>query len=203
FDEGKIKRKPKGAKGGGQFAPKLSPTDERAFEGQARKSRKSLSKLETGQLGELLAIEYLRRSGIKDARTMNIDRNNYPIDLLGDHRAIEVKAGLASNGKSAQQWRATVGQPGPAETKWLRKASPAAKAKWHERKLRAVITRKERAVREVSRKTGRQVRGMTVATIIDHDRRVVDVYKFDGFHSRIAWNSEQAKKAYAGSFKYR
>jgi len=42
-----------------------------------------------------------------------------------------------------------------------------------------------------------------VAVIVDHDRRIADVYRFDGFHSRIAWNSEQAKKGYVGSYRYR
>lgn len=203
FDESKVKRRAKGTREGGQFAPKLSASGERAWDGEQRKLRTRLSKLETGQVGELVAIEFLRKHGLPDARAMNLDRNNYPIDLLGDHRAIEVKAGLASNGRSAQQWRATIGQPGPAEQRWLRTASAAKKAAWNERKQREIIKRKERAAREVSRRTGRNVRGMTVAVILDPDRRIADVYRFDGFHSRIAWSSEQARKGYVGSYRYR
>lgn len=41
-----------------------------------------------------------------------------------------------------------------------------------------------------------------MTTIIDPDRRVVDVYRFDGFHHRIAWNSETAKKGYVASYKF-
>lgn len=203
FDESKIKRWGKGDERGGQFAPKLSATDERAFDGKQVRVRNKLSKLETGQLGELIAIEFLRKQGMRDTRAMNIDRNNYPIDLLGDHQVTEVKAGLASNGRSAQQWRATIGQPGPAEMKWLRTASESAKARWNERKQREILKRKEKAVADVSRRVGRKVKGQTVAVIINPDRRVADVYRFSGFHSRIAWNSTQASKGYVGSYKYK
>jgi hypothetical protein len=47
--------------------------------------------------------------------TVNVGVNNAPIDVAGDHMAVEVKTGLASNGVKSQHWRATIGQPGKAE----------------------------------------------------------------------------------------
>jgi hypothetical protein len=211
WDEGKHPRHPKGSESGGEFAPKggadagiqLTPTKERAWSGEARALRSKLNKLETGEIGERAVIAYLRRDPkSRDARSLNVKVNNFPLDLIGDHEVTEVKAGLVSNGKSAQQWRATAGQPGNKERAWLAKASKEKKAAWNEKKQGEILKRKQQALAQVSRQVGRKVKGQTITTIIDPDRKVVDVYKFDGFHLRIAWNSDAARKGYVGSFKY-
>jgi len=203
WEESKHPRHEKGSSKGGEFAPKLTPTTERAWDGKQKNIKRTLSKLETGQLGELIVIEWMKKKGYRDATAMNWNnRNNNPIDVVGDHLAIEVKAGLASNGKTAQHWRATIGQPGPKELAWLAKAKPEAKARWNEKKAQAIIHRKEKVVKELARLTGDPIKGQTVTLIIDHDRRIADVYRFPGFHSRIAWNDSRVKKAYVGSYKY-
>jgi hypothetical protein len=201
-------RWPAGDPRGGRFAPSghaagtkhgdLTHTDQRAIHG----SSADLSKLETGALGEELAVRYLKGLGFKDARTLNVHRNNFPVDLVEDHRVYEVKAGLAGVSRSAQQWRATIGQPGKKERAWLDRASAAAKLRWNDRKRQLIITRKQRAVTEVSKKLGHRVNGATLALIIDHKRKIVDVHVFDGFHLRVGWTSAQATRGYRGSFHY-
>lgn len=179
----------------------ITQTRERAFSGKQVEGTK-LSKLQTGALGEKLAIHYLKSIGFKDARTLNEVGNNFPVDLVQDHEVYEVKAGLSSNGPSSQQWRATIGQPGPKEREWLKIASKEEKRAWNQQKQKAILKRKQQAVRTVSKRVGHPVKGKTLSVIINPDTRTVDVYQFDGFHLRVGWNSEQAKGAYRGSFRY-
>ena len=210
-------RRPKGSQQGGQFAPKggeggsasgfdtglkLRPTKDRAWDGEQAELSDVLSKQEVGDLGERTVVQYLQDQGFEDARPLNLERNNFPVDLVQNHEVIEVKAGLASNGKSAQQWRATIGQPGVKEREWLKTASLDEKREWNAKKMQAILDRKEAARASVSQKLGRKVKGATITTVVNSNKKVVDIYKFDGFHSRIAWNSAQAQAAYVGSFKY-
>lgn len=181
---------------------KLKPSKDRAFEGKQKPVKTKLTKQEAGALGEAVVISYLRSAGVPDAQALNLEANNFPVDLVGDHQLVEVKTGLVSNGPSAQQWRATIGQPGIKETEWLKKASAEEKRKWNARKQAAIIARKQKVVRDYSKKLGTKIKPYTMTTIINPDTKTVDVYRFKGFHSRIAWRSDEAKKAYVGSFKY-
>lgn len=197
-----------GGAGGGKLAStkagvgKLKKSKERAFSGESVETKTKLSKQEAGAIGEQVVIEHLKAQGLKDARALNTRQANFPVDLVQNHDAIEVKTGLVSNGESAQQWRATIGQPGKKETEWLRKASPEAKKKHNLKKQQAILDRKQAALKEISKEVGRKVKGKTMTTIINPDTRTVDVYEFDGFHLRIPWNSPQAKSAYVTSYKY-
>ena len=74
----------------------------------------TISKLEAGMAGEKLTIKVLSQKYGANFQTLNVGINNAPIDVGGDHLAGEVKTGLATNGKTSQQWRATIGQPGKA-----------------------------------------------------------------------------------------
>jgi hypothetical protein len=57
------------------------------------------------------------------------------------------------------------------------------------------------ALKELAAKRdGRTMKGVTMATIINPDTRTADVYRFNGFHLRIAWAN--AEKGYVGSYKY-
>jgi hypothetical protein len=164
--------------------------------------KNALSKLESGELGERIAIAYLQANGISDARGLNVGRNNFPVDLIGDHQVIEVKAGMASNGRAAQKWRTTIGQPGPAEAAWLAKAGPDEKAAWNQKKSAAIISRKQKVVSAFSKRLGKKIKPKTVTMIIDSDRKVADLYVFEGFHSVINWRSPEAKAGYIGTYKY-
>jgi len=201
-------RVPAGSSDGGEFAPgeggggvSLKPVNQRAFLGKQKNVRSKLSKQATGALGESIGLSLIRDK-YPDARHLNDEKANFPVDLIADHELTEVKTGLVSNGTQAQQWRATIGQPGVAEAKWLAKASPEEKAEWNADKQQQIIDRKNQVVADYSKKLGKNVKGSTLCLIVDPDKKVADVYKFKGFHSRIGWNSPEAKKAYVGSYKY-
>jgi hypothetical protein len=193
-----------GGSGEGVEAPlKLKVVRQRAFRGEPVATMTTISKSETGKLGERIIISYLQQMmGKKDARHLNLDRNNFPIDLVQDHESVEVKAGLVSNGKDAQKWRLTIGEPGKKEKEWLKTASDSAKAKSNERKQQAIVERKAECLENLKRELGGPVKAKTMTVIINPDTKTADVFEFDGWHDRISWNSEQAKTAYKGTVKY-
>lgn len=181
----------------------IKPVASRVYSGFTIKTRRTLSKLETGEIGERIIAAHLTRLTGKPVHSPNTDRNNYPLDIVHGSKVIEVKAGLVSNGATAQHWRSTIGQPGPKEQAWLAKASAEAKAKWNQKKSEAIIARKLKAAKEISAKLGKPVELHTFTTIINPDTNTVDVYQFKGAHSRIVWNSEQANKGYVATYKYK
>ena len=166
-------------------------------------TKRTLSRQESGALGEQIIIAHLKSQGKTDAASLNVRGNNFPVDLVHDHELIEVKTGLVSNGKSAQQWRATIGQPGKAETKWLKSASAEEKAAWNMRKQQAIIERKNAALQNYVKSSGHKVTGKTMAVILNPDSGKADLFMFDGFHARISWNSELARNGYVGTVSYK
>jgi hypothetical protein len=183
-------------------SPQALGRKKKAWDGKQIETKTTLSKIEAGALGEHIVMSYLYSKGMKDARSVNVGRNNYPVDLVQDHGAIEVKTGLVSNGDTAMHWRATIGQPGKAEQAWLKTASKEAKRSWNEQKAQQILDRKQAALKEMSMALKRPVKGSTMTTIINPDTRTADLYRFNGFHLRIAWNSPQAKAGYVGTFRY-
>jgi len=181
---------------------RLTATADRAWNGKQVDVQNKLSKQETGKIGEDAVLAYLHSQGMTDARPLNEKHSNFPVDMVQDHGAIEVKAGLVSNGASAQQWRATIGQPGKEETAWLKTADSQQKAEWNQQKSQAILDRKGAAFKELSSDLGKPVKGYTMPTHINPVSKSVDIYKFDGFHLRIPWNHPSVKAAYVGSFKY-
>ena len=180
----------------------LRPHAVRAWRGAAVALSTRLSRLETGALGERVAAAYVRRQGYRDVRSLNMRGNNFPVDLMQDHEVIEVKTGLASNGPSAQHWRATIGQPGVKEQVWLAEATPAQKAAWNARKGALILQRKQRAVADFARQSGHPVRARTLGVILNPDARTADVYEFAGFHLRLGWHGASAEAGYRGTFCY-
>ena len=135
------------------------------------------------------------------ASTLNVGRNNYPIDFVSHDRVVEVKTGLSTNPKASQQWRATIGQPGKKESEWLKTATAEEKRAWNNQKRQAILERKQRAVDEVSKKLGRPLKPTTLGVIIDPHTREAHVYEFEGFHLRIGWSDKGVKEAYRASYK--
>ena len=136
-----------GGSGGGKSKGfGLHPIKERAFNGEPVALKMKLPKLGAGELGEKIALDYIRdKLKLPNADTLHLKAaNNFPVNLIGDHELIEVKTGLASNGKSAQQWRATIGQPGKEETERLRSMSSEEKRALNQRKSDAIMQRKRR-----------------------------------------------------------
>lgn len=175
----------------------------RVYNGQPVNTRIKLTKLETCAIGEQAVIDYAKANGIKDMHSLNVGMNNYPIDLQGDHIVVEVKAGLVSNTRGAQQWNAKIGQPGVKEQEWLSKISASTKAAWNKNKDVMILARKENARRALSRKHGTNLGARTATLIINPDTKSADLYIFEGFHKRIGWNSPQAKTAFVKTIKYK
>lgn len=176
--------------------------DKRVFEGEQRLIQTHISKQTAGAIGEHVAVAYLKSEGVPDAAPLNLQTNNFPVDLIGDHILVEVKTGLISNQKGAQHWRATIGQPGKKETEWLKTASKEEKAAWNKRKNNEILARKHKVLDDMTKKYGTPIKAKTLTTIINPDNHTADVYLFDGFHSAIRWNSDEAKKAFVGTFHY-
>lgn len=180
----------------------LQQTNQRAFQGEPIATKTKLSKQDVGKLGENIIIQHLQSKGLADARPLNAKVSNFPVDLVQNHGAIEVKTGLVSNGTTAQHWRATIGQPGKAETAWLKSAGKEEKRAWNDAKSAQILDRKEAALKSLTKEFGRPVKGYTYTLIINPDTKTADVYAFKGFHLRIPWHSDTARKGYVGSYKY-
>jgi len=163
-------------------------------------SGKKLTKLQVGEIGEQMAMKALSEKFGTDFHTLNEGINNAPIDIGGDHRAVEVKTGLASNGKSAQHWRATIGQPGKAERDLIRQMTKEEKRAHNQYKQQQIMKRKQDMLDELSKAAGAEVKGMTVGIILHPDGKRGDMYSFEGFHSRIPWNKAEELGNYMGSY---
>lgn len=160
---------------------------------------KQLSKLEVGAIGEKLAMKLLSEQLGTAFSTLNEGVNNAPIDVAGDHIAVEVKTGLASNNKSSQHWRATIGQPGKAEAALIAQMTPEQKRIHNARKEQAILERKYKLLEELTVMAGSEVAGITVGIILHPSGKKADVYKFDGFHLRIPWGKAEELGTYLGS----
>lgn len=180
----------------------IRPTNERAYHGKQEGGKKSITKHETGALGERIVMHHLKATGHKDVHALNTEHSNYPVDLATRHHLIEVKTGHTSNHKDMHKWRATIGQPGKKETEWLKKASPEAKSKWNKRKAKAIMERKNKALNDHSKKHGIKMTGKTYGVILHHDKKIADVHEFNGFHHSINWRHPDTTKAHVGSYKY-
>lgn len=185
----------------GQFASGGGTTTgetERAFNGAQTSGGQKLTKLRTGEVGEKVAAEHLGNG----ARSLNTKGNNYPIDLITDTHAVEVKTGLSTNRPDAQKWRTTIGQPSKTETAWLKTAAPAEKAAWNASKQRAIIERKNKALDELRRETGVKLKAKTIGVILNPSTGTADIHEFDGFHSNIRWSSPQMQAAYKKTVRW-
>jgi hypothetical protein len=181
---------------------KIKETKTKAFQGEPIPIKNQISKQEAGKIGEDAVIAWLHSQGLKDARHLNLDRNNFPIDLVQDHAVIEVKTGNVANGSGAQQWRLTIGEPGKAEKEWLAKASDEEKAAWNQRKQKMIHERKKKALADLSKELGKPIKAKTITCLINPDTKTIDIYVFDGWHDRIGWKSELAAKSYKTSISY-
>jgi len=196
------KKSPTPSIGGSGSGPKLRETEQRAWTGRTSEVSK-LGKQAAGKLGEEIALSYLRNHlKLGDAVALNNKAANYPVDMRGGDHVYEIKTGQASNSKSAQQWRATIGEPGDEETEELTQMTKEEKAAHNQAKAIAIMQRKQRALEEVSAEVGRQLKPKTLTMILNPDTGVTDIYLFDGFHSRIGYNSPLARENYVGSYSY-
>jgi hypothetical protein len=125
-----------------------------------------------------------------------------PLDLMGDKMLIELKTGLSSVGKSAQQWRTTF-STSPAEKKLLKKMSPARRTEFYAKKQQEAYDRKGQAHKDIEMAVGQKLSAHTMGVILNHDKGLADLFMIPGYHQRVGWNQEQTKKGYMGTVKYR
>jgi hypothetical protein len=184
-----------------RITTKVQP-GERLYTGKPAPVENILTRDQTGHLAENIVTAYLRSKGLRDTRTLNVGKNNAPVDLVQDFRAIEVKGGQVSNTKGAQQWRASVGEVGEKEKGLLKVMPPEAKSILNAIKLDMVIQRKENAVKQLTQELKRPVKGETYTVILNPDTHRADIYRFDGFHKVMGWNKKEAKAAYVESVNY-
>ena len=167
---------------------------------QQPKAEKKLTKLSTGATGEGVAMRALEEKIGASFSTLNTGVNNAPIDVAGNHTAVEVKTGLSSNGKSAQHWRATIGQPGKEETELLKQMSSKEKKEHNTWKRAKILERKHDALKEMSKVAGAEIKPATVGIILSPDGKTGDVFFIPGFHQRLSWKQYATDKYFIGTY---
>lgn len=194
-----------GKRGGSGGLSKVSgrrlPQKDRVWQGsQQEKRAKKLSKLETGEIGEKIAMQALSDVIGTPFTTLNKGINNAPIDVIGNHSAIEVKAGLSTNGRSSQHWRATIGQPGKKEQKALKNMTKKEKRAHNNKKKQAILDRKDAYLQKLSAEAGKKMKGRTMTVILSPSGDRGDVFMFDGFHLRLPWKTNATEENYIGTY---
>lgn len=165
-------------------------------------TKTTLTKQETGRVVEAGIRAYLRDIvGISDVVGLNSGKPNESIDLYGDSMAPEVKGGLCSNGKGAQQWRITFSMElGQKEQEEYDAMSEEQQKAWREQRQRACLERKVVLLKKLSEERGKEIKAVTFTGILNPDTQTIDIYRTEGYHQRISWNDPQAK--YVASVKY-
>lgn len=197
WDESQVNRHPAGTPvdaatgaGGGRFAPKPD-APQRVWQGKQQPAAENVpSKLDVGALGERMVASIFSHLMETPFRTLNEGRSNAPLDLFGDHMAVEVKAGLASNQSGAQKWRSTIGEPGKAEKALLAQMQAEEKRRHNAWKRAEILRRKQEFAEQLSKRTpdGQSVTPVTIGLIFSPDLSMVDLYVIDGYHSEMRWS---------------
>lgn len=178
------------------------PKEQRVWQGKQHASESKLSKLETGEIGEKLAARALADVIGTDFHSLNVDVNNMPIDLVGDHKAVEVKAGPANNASYAQRWRATIGQPGKAEQALLAQMSFEEKSQYNDAKQARILERKYGLLSKLSEQAnGEEIQALTVGVIVAPDGSRGDVFLVPGFHLKLSWSQYATDEYYIGTYQ--
>lgn len=171
----------------------------RVWQGQQHEQQRQLTNIQTGNIGEEMAARAMKDKLGDEFVTLNKGITNAPIDIAGDHHAIEVKAGPASNGKSAQHWRATIATEGKKERELVQAMSAAERREYNQYKQQQVFERKFAMLDEMSRIAGSDIKPATVGVILTPDGKTGDVFFFEGFHARIGWNQIEESN-YVGTY---
>jgi hypothetical protein len=175
--------------------------DAKVWNGEPEQAESTLSKLQTGAIGEQLVMSLLTDQHGVPFGTVNQGVNNAPFDVAGNGYAVEVKTGMATNGKSAMHWRATIGQPGKAEQEALKQMTAEQKRAHNAWKEQEILRRKHALLDRMSEEAGKEIHPLTIGIILSADGKRADVYRFDGFHLRLPWNKYATDDHYVGSYE--
>lgn len=173
----------------------------KVWTGEPEAATPSLSKLQTGAIGEKLVIDLLTEAVGVPFGTVNLGVNNAPFDVAGNGFAVEVKTGMATNGKSAMHWRATIGQPGKAEQELLKQMGAEEKRAHNQWKEQEILKRKHALLDRMTAEAGKEIKPLTMGIILSADGKRADVYRFEGFHLRLPWNKYATEEYYLGSYE--
>jgi 2'-5' RNA ligase len=181
----------------------VKPVKRRVFAGTPVETKTLISKQETGRIAEAVALAYLQTViGAADARPMNTAQTNFPVDMIEDHAPTEVKGGLVSNTRKAQQWRLTFSKESAKEKELYESMTAEEKKAWNAEKQRRIHERKQAVIKELEEATGQKIKPRTLTVIVNPDTQTADVYLFDGLHDRIDWQSDLAAQGYHGTVRY-
>lgn len=190
-----------GGSGSGRSSAWLPP-EQRVWQGKQQEGKVPFNQNETGRRGEILAAKALEDKYGVEFSLMNQGLNNAPVDVAGDHHAIEVKTGPATNGASAQQWRITTSYTsGPTERAMIAKMSPSERNEYNRYKQQQSVERKYATVAEMSNIAGVDIKPATVGVILSPDGTRGDVYMVPGFHLRLGWNKYAVEENYLGTYE--
>lgn len=167
-----------------------------------------------GNYGERIVDEYLSRNVGAVTRKLNATQSNFPIDLAtlpykktGEKSIVEVidvKAGEIGNTKAAQQWRITVGlQRGKEVEAKIARMTEKQKTAYYAFKQREAIQEKYNVVNKYKKEYAGKatVVASEYTVIVDADRKLADIYRFEGFHKRLGWTAAETQKAYVTTVK--
>lgn len=179
----------------------ISKTSGRVWTGEQHEATTKLTKLEKGEIGEQVAMRALEdRFGVNFS-TLNVGVNNAPIDVGGDHMAVEVKASQASGDVTSQYWRATIGQPGKAESALFKQMTREEKIAYNKIKYDKILERKNSMLAQMSEMAGAEVKPYMVGVIISGDGKKADAFLIPGFHIRVGWKQNATDDNYLGTYE--
>ena len=179
---------------------KWLPPGQRVWQGKQIKGQKTITKLQTGTIGETLAAQALEDKFGVPFSSLNEGINNAPIDIAGDSRAVEVKTGVATNGITAQHWRATIGQPGKQEAALIAQMTKPEKRAHNIYKSQQILARKNEMLSAMSEIAGVEMKPATIGIILSPDGKRGDVFFIPGFHLRITWRDGAIEENYLGTY---
>jgi plasmid maintenance system killer protein len=156
----------------------------------------------TGAVGEGLAVEYMRNYMQAPDTQPLVRTKHLPLDLISREYAVEVKGGLVSNIRQAQQWRLTFSQFVGEEAERYARMSASERAMHTATKRFNIMQRKKKFLSHLNEAFKRELTPLTITTIIDCDRREADLFVFEGWHSRIGWNAPDTEDARRGTFRF-
>lgn len=158
------------------------------------------ARLNTGQVGEKLAMRVLSEKFGTPFETLNVGINNAPIDVGGDHTAVEVKTGMATNGPTAQHWRAMISKPSKKELELIAKMTKEEKREYNRYKDQQTLQRKNDMLQKLTEIAGNEVKPLTVGVILSADGKRGDMFIIPGFHTRLPWKDYATEEYFAGSY---
>jgi len=157
-------------------------------------------KIIVGKTGEDLAMSVLSEAMGEQFHSVNVGRNNAPVDVIGDGLAVEVKTGLATNQRDSQHWRVTLGESGKAEKAAMAQMTKQEKTAHNKWKTKEAMRRKRDFVAEASKVTGHDYTPVTVGVIMHPSLTRADVYLIEGHHEKLTWKQNTTSETYVGTF---